>query len=186
MRKLKDLKYEILNHLYKSCSTYDFSTFTGLIIKDRQPHTTRLSFLLGSERICLHIFEPAKNSECFPHPHSWPCEVTILKGVYAHSLLNIADLKTDYSHVFSNLNSGGLYLYKHVLTRGGSYEMMFPNMWHKVVPLKKCYTIMINGPQFDKYSKHCTFTKGEEVVEISKAVMEGISRKFISLLESLN
>jgi hypothetical protein len=161
MRLFKELKPSIIAHIEKCLKDNDYSSIQSLLINRRKPHTERLFFYLGDERICFHTFQPASSEECFAHPHSWESEIVLLEGEYEHYI------KTDVP-LTSNENENWKYV-KHLLRPGSSYHIDDPGTWHKVVPLVECKTLMINGPIWDNYNINCKFTKGKELVSLEES-----------------
>lgn len=179
MRKFHELKEEIVTTIEKAIKEDDFKKFKSLTITNRFPNLKRIYFQLGEERISLHEFTKAENSNCFLHPHAWESEITLIEGVYKHYHYLGLTLITDYSKALKDRS------FKTILTKGSSYHIDSPLIWHKVVPLTTCNTIMINAPKWDVYSKYCTFTKGTEEVNLNYIEKVRFLQKSLKLIKKL-
>lgn len=177
MRLFEELKNDILNYLIGGLDSGDLSSIKSLEINKRKPHTKRLFFHLGEERVCLHDFEPCKESESFPHPHSWESQIKILRGSYTHCILYGVPLDKDFTDKFDSL------CITSELSAGNSYHIDTPDVWHKVTPKTKVSTVMINGPIWEVHNDFCKFTKGKELKSISDKDKTEMILRFINLIK---
>lgn len=134
---LRDLEnaLELLQYNLEVSTLWD-----SLIVNKRKPYTYRVFTVDGPLRVCLHKFDPCDTHEAFSHPHPWPAAFIILQGSYR--------MKLGYTH-----NRKHMYPYdvcNTILTKYSRYEILDPMTWHSVIPLETTYTVMVNGPAWDK------------------------------------
>lgn len=151
------------------CSYEDI--WDSLIINRRKPHTTRVFTQLNEYRICLHRFEAASKSDCFAHPHGWPSAVLILDGAYWQEI-----------GISKDLHSEPEWIYEENLQDGSSYSISNNRVWHKVVPYRTTYTIMINGKPFEEQHDEVRTTKGKDLEKLDKNAKLAFLSKFETLI----
>ena len=151
--------------------------WNSLIINKRKPHTYRIFTQIGENRVCLHKFDTCSSSESFPHPHPWPGAFIILHGAYRMKLGKSKDRATDPEWV-SEL----------IMGPGSAYEIVDPLVWHTVTPLKTTYTIMMNGPEWNKDIAHTQVrtTKGKDLEKLPLDELEKQLGAFSFLLNGGN
>ncbi len=115
----------------------------SLIIDRRKPTTYRLFTTFGKRRLCLHKFNPCDSSEAFPHPHPWPGAFRILSGSYN---MKLGWSKDRFSEPDKWTNI--------LLTKGSSYEIVDPLLWHSVIPTMVTHTIMLNDEPWPEDIAH--------------------------------
>lgn len=148
-----DLLYKTIPEVIKSIDNND--TWQGVLINKRQPYTTRIFRDFNGYRVCLHAFEKCKTDESIPHPHPWPGAFLILDGGYEQEIGFSEDL-TSLPKTFI----------KTVFKTGSSYEIIEPNIFHKITPLKYTRTISINGPDFEEQHSLVRRTANKNLKEI--------------------
>lgn len=135
----------------------------SIIINRRKPYTYRIfTTLENGLRLCLHEFDPCNIDESVLHPHPWPGAFMILDGSY---LMNVG-----YS-CLGRLDTSPVEVATFVLEKYSSYEMINPNTWHSVTPLKTTYTVMVNGHPWDTESQAHTSvrtTKGKNLEKMEE------------------
>lgn len=141
-----------LPHLLQDRTNWD-----SLIVNRRKPYTYRVFMNLPNlpnVRICLHKFDVCHDHEAFSHPHPWPGAFVILSGSY--------QMKVGYS---SNRESKPEDVLTTILPKYSMYEIINPLTWHSVIPLTETYTVMVNGPAWDKDYAHTEVrtTKGKDL-----------------------
>jgi hypothetical protein len=134
----------------------------SLVINKRKPYTYRafMSYLYQGVdlRVCLHRFEPCGPDECFVHPHPWPGGFIMLAGEYVHRI--------GYS---PDLDSEPTMLFEEIVRPYSMYEITNKQTWHSVQPLKRCYTIMLNGPPWEEQHSHTRTTKGKDLDKFTES-----------------
>lgn len=137
------------------------NNWDSLIVNRRKPYTYRVFMSLPdcvsplfNARICLHKFDVCHDHEAFSHPHPWPGAFIILSGGY--------QMKVGYS---STRESQPQDVLTTILSKHSIYEITNPLTWHSVIPLTETYTVMINGPTWDKEYAHTEVrtTKGKDL-----------------------
>lgn len=166
----------IVFDLESTLKSKDFSKMMGLKIDRREPHTLRLFYFKDGLRVCLHIFQPCKWEDAFPHPHSWNSEILILEGKYKHWISDYTELDKK-----ADTNLG----FTHTLGEGSSYAIKTPYVWHKVQPLTEVMTIMINEKEWVEKSIWCVTTRGKELTELTDLEKESIILRFLNKLKTL-
>ncbi|MEC4802709.1 MAG: hypothetical protein SAJ12_00500 [Jaaginema sp. PMC 1079.18] len=144
----------------------------SLVINKRQPYTHRAFIQQGDTRICLHRFEPCSPDESFPHPHPWPATMLILSGVYDMAVFHTPDLKSRYPSPVLHLT----------LSAGSVYQMRDRHTWHQVIPRSECYSLMINGPRWEKPHRFAPTTRGKALKPMSEAALASHLAQFRQLL----
>jgi len=149
----------------------------SLIINKRKPHTYRIFTQLGENRVCLHKFDTCSSEESFAHPHPWPGAFMVLHGAYRMKLGKSKDRFSDPEWV-SELIMGA----------GSVYQIVDPLVWHTVTPLETTYTIMMNGPSWDKETAHTQVrtTKGKDLEKLPLDELESQLDSFYHLLYGAN
>lgn len=158
LESFKELYYEgdvVSDSVRDSVRDY-VDNWDSLVIDRRKPHTYRMFRKFGEYRVCLHRFEPCKAEEAFPHPHPWSGAFLLLDGEYIHTVGGSSDLESDPQY------------YLRELVRPDSiYEITNPLTWHKVQPLKRTYTIMVNGDPWEESHNETRTTKGKDLIKMS-------------------
>jgi hypothetical protein len=111
----------------------------SLIVNRRKPFTYRVFTKIGDTRVCLHKFNACDRHEAFKHPHPWPGAFMVLEGAYRMWIGSSPDRTSPPVDVA-----------EFQMTKFSAYEITDPRTWHSVVPLCDTYTIMVNGPAWDK------------------------------------
>ncbi len=111
----------------------------SLIVNRRKPHTYRVFTQLGDVRVCLHKFNACDRHEAFQHPHPWPGAFMVLHGAYRMWLGRSPDREAGPETVAETY-----------LTEFSAYQIIDPLTWHSVIPETDTFTIMINGPAWDR------------------------------------
>lgn len=144
----------------------------SLVINKRKPHTYRIFTMYNNIRICLHEFDECSTEESFAHPHAWPAAFTVLCGEY--------NLKIGRSS--NTLDRPEKY---HILNMAAesSYEMVDPLEWHAITPLRRTYTVMINGPNYENPHSMCRTTKGKDLEKLSEKEVQESLLLFSDLLK---
>jgi hypothetical protein len=120
------------------------SRWDSLIVNRRKPHTYRVFTQVDDLRICLHKFNTCDRHEAFAHPHPWPGAFIIMQGSYHMDTWFSPSRTESYRHKVASF----------VLTKHSKYEIINPLTWHSVIPLETTYTVMVNGPAWDKEVAH--------------------------------
>jgi hypothetical protein len=148
------------------------SQWDSLVINRRQPITYRLFTRMDDLRICLHKFKPCDRHESFYHPHPWPAAFVVLSGGYYMRTGRYKDFNSDE-------NDSNVSVY---LRSGSGYEMTDPLLGHSITPVTDTYTIMINGPEYEKQHIGCRRTKGKDLEKLSDRDKEDALLVFNALI----
>lgn len=111
----------------------------SLIVNRRKPYTYRVFTQLGDLRVCLHKFDACDRSESFKHPHPWPGAFMVLHGAYRMWMGRSPDRFLEPETVAE------MYM-----TEFSAYQITDPLTWHSVIPECDTYTVMVNGPAWDR------------------------------------
>jgi phenylpropionate dioxygenase-like ring-hydroxylating dioxygenase large terminal subunit len=116
----------------------------------------------GTEyRIYLHKILPCELEQCLFHPHPWPSIMKIITGQYKMQLGYGTGMMEP--PVASTLT----------LPSNTIYEMIEPNAWHAVSPIKNpSYSIMVTGTPWDRPSHKSTKTLNPLSLEEEKEILE--------------
>lgn len=113
----------------------DDASWHGVFADTEKPYLRRLWRQWGENRIYLHHFSSCEPREEFPHPHPWQMAVRILKGEYVMGVGTSSDLSIVPTLEYS------------VFHPGDSYELLGPDKWHAIRPLKEeSLSLMVAGP----------------------------------------
>lgn len=134
----------------------------SLIINRRKPYTYRIFTMYNDLRICLHEFDECSTEESFAHPHAWPAAFMVLCGEYNLKIGRSSNI-LDEPEKYHTLN----------MAAESSYEMVDPLEWHAITPLRKTYTIMINGPNYNNPHTSCRTTKGKDLEKLNEEEKSG-------------
>lgn len=132
LKKLEIIKSILPELLIEKANLFQVQT---MYIDYHKPIVSRIWFQHLDLRVYLHKIEPCGDSlEALYHPHKWNSAMEILRGSYemgiGHSDTNETP-KTDCTII---------------LNKGSKYEMIEPNGWHYVNPIKEpAYTLMVTG-----------------------------------------
>jgi len=135
----------------------ELANWDSLVINRRQPITYRLFTRIDDLRICLHKFKPCDRHESFYHPHPWPAAFVVLSGGYYMRTGRYKDFNSDEDDLNTSI----------YLSAGSGYEMTDPLLGHSITPVTDTYTIMINGPEYEKQHIGCRRTKGKDLEKLS-------------------
>ncbi|MCB9643501.1 MAG: hypothetical protein H6728_10565 [Myxococcales bacterium] len=90
-------------------------------------------------RISLHCIHPCTREEALFHPHPWPSAMRILSGMYE---MTVGYGKGEEAPPIAST----LWLPTHA-----AYEMVEPDAWHAVRPLKEpAFTLMVTGAPWQR------------------------------------
>jgi hypothetical protein len=154
-----DRLQELIPHIWDDLS--DASLWDSIEINKKKPHTSRAIRMYGEDRVCVHRLEPCERIDCFAHPHAWPAAVLVLSGEYIHDI--------GYKETFDGPYRA---LYREIVGQDSLYQMVHPNVWHKVQPNKPTYSIMVNGPDYLNPNPACRTTKGKDLDKMSEVDLE--------------
>jgi hypothetical protein len=75
-----------------------------------------------------------------------------------------------------------------IMGAGSVYQIVDPLVWHTVTPLETTYTIMMNGPSWDKETAHTQVrtTKGKDLEKLPLDELESQLDSFYHLLYGAN
>lgn len=139
----------------------DEAGWTGLFVDYERPFVERLWRPWGEFRLNLHRIHPCEAGAALWHPHPWPSAMRI------------------YDHPYEMLVGYGsgeaipATAVRLVLAPGSTYEMVEPDGWHAVRPLKApVHTLMVTGkpwnrpsPKSGKPLAALTWEQREELLE---------------------
>ncbi len=173
LEQLEDLLPVVNDDLYECLCSQNLEGWDSLIINRRKPHTYRIFKQFGEFRVCLHKFEPCESDEAFFHPHPWPGAFLVLQGEYEQSIGYSSSLVTNMEPVM-----------KMVMVAGSRYEIVNPQTWHSVTPIRTTYTIMVNGAPFPNQHKEVRTTKGKDLEKMATGDLYVAINNFHRLLSS--
>lgn len=149
----------------------ELEAWDSLVINKRKPHTYRVFRQYDDLRVCLHRFEPCGPDDCFAHPHPWPGAFLMLSGEYIHRI-----------GASDSLGSEPIFFFKEIVRPFSMYEIIHPQTWHSVQPLKTTYTIMVNGTPWDTQHAATRMTKGKDLEQMAPMELMDHLRTFSNLL----
>lgn len=135
---------DMLVDLVRSGTLYDLlvkspGVWKSLDVTYEEPRVRRLWTTLGSGgRVSLHQIFPCEKP--FFHPHVWPSAILLLKGYQEMAL----------AHAPWNQRPPPEPAHRVTLAPWSYYEMLTPNEWHSVRPLRDpSYSVMLSGKPFE-------------------------------------
>ena len=149
------------------------SKWKSLDVDYHPPHVQRIWTEWNDVRIMLHCFPETCNAEnALYHPHPWPSAMRVLEGEYimevGHEVFN------DIPHTPTPETIATT-----VMKAGSAYEMTNPKAWHKVIPQKETYTLMVTGPLYEKDDMSLGIEKPtKELGRLDTFTFERILKKF--------
>lgn len=158
---------------YAYQATNNFGEWESIVINKRKPHTYRAFIMVDDFRICLHRFEACTADDSFAHPHPWPSSMLVLSGTY--------DMQVGYS---DDLDDGKPDpVIEVTLNAGSMYHMHQRQTWHKVIPRTQCFSLMVNGPRWEKPHRRAPSTGGKGLEAMSNDLLMAHLASCKSLLE---
>lgn len=145
----------VLPEVLQSVKRHD-ADWDSLIINRRKPWTYRVFKQFGDYRVCLHAFDECSSEESFAHPHPWPGAFLMLHGAYVHTVGFSADLE-----------SKPVFCFREIVRPYTMYEIIDRRTWHSVQPLKRTYTVMINGAPWESPHSDTRTTKGKDLEQMN-------------------
>lgn len=119
-------------------------------------------------RISLHKIHKCEDGEAFFHPHPWPSAMFLLSGLYKMDVGYGKGIEEpEVSHtIYLNADS--------------FYEMINPDAWHSVRPIRNSFTIMVSGKP---WNRDMPKTPERRLPELTPERMEQMLVSFRTLLE---
>ena len=68
------------------------------------------------------------------------------------------------------------------LGAGSTYEMLERETWHQVIPKSRCYSLMVNGPRWEKPHERAPSTGGKGLQSMSDEDLSSHLKEFRNLL----
>lgn len=148
--------------------------WNSLDIDYHPPRVERIWCQHGDYRIYLHVIYPCEREEALYHSHPWPSAMHIIEGEYEMGIGYAVD---KFNQQFFGIVEPST-IATAILPAGAYYEMLDPNGFHYVRPIKICKTIMITGKPFEKPIG--TFKSDKPLEKLSEDRKEEIRLEFLS------
>lgn len=164
---------ELLNEKIQDLPTLlEQSDWSSIVVDKKEPHTYRVFKIIDGIRICLHRFEPCSLDQAFPHAHRWPGAFRVLQGQYLMKLGIAPDQESDPEFITTM-----------ILNQGSSYTMDNPLLWHVVQPLIECFSVAINGTNYQERHVKAPTTDNKGLREMTSEELNNHLKQFQRLLQ---
>lgn len=109
--------------------------WTGICVNYERPHVERLWRQWGEHRVFLHRLHACDRHVALYHPHPWPSVVWVLPSTFGETYRTDIGVK---DQVLTSIESSG----------GTTFEMLDPDLYHRVYPTGNSLSIMVIGRPF--------------------------------------